>query len=206
MKPEFLKAFAVSSEWRWDDGAASRLPQFLVLGSSGDAKRKPEISRTEARTALEATNDAGRTAALWQLHGMIQKSEDWRTLGTPFLANIWPRAIRYQTPAAAHVWANIAANADDAFPEVVQAVRNLLQPIDELDSAIFDLTHKEEGKRCLAERFPAEAVLLIDKLTSESRTYMPYNMREFLRLCAEQSPELSQNLSWRRLSDLISTT
>ncbi len=202
LKQDYLEAFEVSKNWKWEDEASARLSQFLVVATVGTGKRV--LSNAEARGALQSCNDDMRTASLRQLSSMIASADDWRSHGKPFVEEIWPQEIRFQTSSTSGVLADIATKCGDDFPNVVQRVNSLLQPVEHLDSLIHELVDEGEGAVPLATRFPREAVVFIERLTPDIPRYVPYNLRELLRKTADHLASLRQMTEWRRLNDLIS--
>jgi hypothetical protein len=203
IKADYLEAFAVSPTWRWEDQATARLSQFLVVATVGAGKKV--LTYVEGRHALRVSDDDLRTAALQQLGAMIKGANDWNARGKSFVEKVWPQEIRFQTSATSSAFADIAMNTDEAFSDAVKRLSAFLQPIERLDSIIHQLLHVEEQQtKSLADRFPVEAVRFVDLLTPDTPRYIPYNLREFLRVTSDRQPELRQAQTWRRLNDLLS--
>lgn len=201
IKADYLKAFTVSDAWRWEDQAAARLSQFLVIATVGAGKRI--LTCAEGRDALRVANDDLRTAALRQLGAMIRGAADWHARGKTFVEKVWPQEIRFQTSATSLAFTDIAMDADEAFPDAVKRISDYLQPIEQLDSVIFQLMHVDEKEsKSLAQRYPMDSVRLVDMLTPDKARYVPYSLREFLQNTSEVQPNLRQSQSWRRLNEL----
>lgn len=203
IKDDYLAAFAASRDWRWEDQAAARLSQFMVVATVGSGEKV--LSPSEARRALQSADDDARTAALRQLSSMVDGADEWIAKGKPFVEKVWPQELRFQTTATSSVFAHIATKAAEGFPAVVQKVADLLQPTDQLDMLIHELLHaNDDDSSSIATRYPLEAVRLLELLMSDAPRYVPYNLREFLRVTSDHLPELRQDKAWRRLNDLLS--
>ncbi|WP_072376403.1 SIR2 family protein [Hyphomicrobium sp. NDB2Meth4] len=205
IKADYLEAFAVSETWRWEDQAAARLSQFLVVATAGTGKKI--LTSAEGRDALRAANDDLRTAAVRQLGAMIKGAADWHARGTTFVEKVWPQEVRFQTSATSLAFADIAMDTEAAFPDAVKRISAYLQPVEQLDSVIFQLTHVDEKRsKSLAQRYPMDSVRLVDLLTPDKARYVPYNLREFLQSTSELEPDLRHSQSWRRLNELSTTS
>jgi hypothetical protein len=204
IKPNFLQSIADVSKWAWSEGEASSLTQFLVAATFSGKGSQIYITRPEAREALQSTNDDGRVAALHQLQSMISKEKDWRSFGPTFFSEVWPTELRYQTQATSSVIAQLVVHTGMEFARAVHTVLPLLQPIPDADSILYSLMETEQagGSSAMAIQHPVESVIFADRLIANQPSYLPYNLREFLRGTAEAELSLKQDLRWRRLNDL----
>lgn len=203
IKAEYIAAFVAARNWRWEDQASARLSQFLVIATVGSGLKV--LTHSEGRKALQSADDDARTASLRQLSLMIGSADDWNARGKPFVQKVWPHELRFQTTATSSAFADIATKAGDGFSAVVHQVADLLQPTDQLDMLIYKLLNGDDASsKSLASSYPRDAVTLLELLTPDKPRYVPYNLREFVRVTSENLIELRQDSKWRRLSDLLS--
>lgn len=204
IKPAFLRAFARLADWQWDEAPLRRLSEFLVVAVVESKRKSLYLTSTEARVALQSSDDRARAAALWQLHSVIQKEGGWKQIGRPFLERVWPKEARYQTGETSQTLTEIAMNAGDSFPQCAQIILPFLRATERADRLILDVgrTGKDEDNP-LAERFPRETIDLLDALVADQPRSIPYGLGEILERTATADATLRQDLRWRRLNDLL---
>ena len=104
---------------------------------------------------------------------MVKTADDWRKFAKPFLRDIWPTELRFQTPTTSAAIADMAADVGEAFPDAVNTVAPLLQPIAQSDSLIYSLTRKNENEASVAASHPVEAITLLDRSSLMGRPICP---------------------------------
>lgn len=199
LKPHFLKAFEVASEWRWESTrtAFGRLAERLLVACFQKEKGRRYVSFAEARIALRLGDDAGRAHAIWFLATAFAKDE-WTTFGKHFVQRAWPRESRFQTPYLSQQLAFLAEQSDQNFPSVVRTILPLLVPVEQLDMTIHGLHRGDDAS--LAVRFPEATLQLLDRLIPIEPTMVPYQLRSIVEAIADASRRLRDDSRWKRLN------
>jgi hypothetical protein len=203
IKAPFLAAFARLADWHWDESTTNRLSEILTAAAV-ESEHEVYLSYAEARAALQSGDDAARSAALWQLHAMVDQEDDWSRKAQPFLEQVWPKELKYQTAVTSRALTEIAVKADSNFPNAVQTILPFLRPTEHGDRLVLSLTKQgSDTEASLSERFPVESVELLDRLIASTPRSLPYGLSEALESAATARPAIRQDLRWRRLSNLL---
>jgi hypothetical protein len=191
------------ANWTLDESEKQHLVQKMVWLSEPLSDDGQLISFRQVRDVLSAMDDKGRSDALWLLGHIISKDGQWQAFVKPFIEQAWPRQVKYRTESASRSFAYLIENSGDNFPDVVRTVASLLRPVAHLDVITYSLSKEpEEGTKDFAQRFPAEALQLLDALVADDRSQMPYELGKALEIIGETRPTLTNTKAWRRLSDL----
>jgi hypothetical protein len=202
IKGPFLAAFGERSGWHWDDDTGRRLSQFLVIAALWNRKGRRYITFSEARAALQASNDKMRLDALWQLNA-AQSELGWAK-ARKFLEEAWPKEARYQSGSTSVQLADMAIDSGDNFPDAVKTVLPLLRPAERIDMFIYHARDADSpDAEPVARLFPKETLEVLDRLIASEPEMVPYDLGAVLRIVAEAQPTLRQDLRWRRLNDLL---
>ena len=205
LKPHFLATFRTASESNWEGRTLQRLHEFLVIGCFWHQDNPAYISFDEARRALQQTDNVGRVHSINSLnHDLLNRDQEkWRRFGKPFLEKAWPKEARFRAERVSKELAELAVNAGDLFPEVVQTILPYLIPISQGGTFVYRLTEQSGEKGAeLPRRFPDATLALLDKLVSDNPDQIPYNLDTAIEMVAEAKPRLRQDGRWRRLKDL----
>ena len=137
-------------------------------------------------------------ALLQSLEGAGEQREDyWINRARPFWLEIWPKSRDLATPKIAEHLARMAISARDEFPEVLTAVIDWLQPIENLQYVV----HLLHGSgQC--SRFPNDALLLLNMLFAEQQ-WAPQKLGQCLDEIAQASPQLASDHQYIQLRDHI---
>ena len=165
------------------------------------ATLRPELR--ELRDAWAALPQAGLEESAQALVDALegadkQREEYWANRIQPFLHNIWPKSRDLASKGISKRLARVSIAAQDAFPEALDAVANLLQPIEHPDY-IVNLLHESK----LDERFPDEALSLLDPVVRDQGSPPPSEVTECLNSISRAEPALSQDPRYRRLDEYL---
>lgn len=199
MKPMFLDALEQSVNW--DADAQEQLGQRLGALAVSDMLTS-FMTVEEMRNAFQAANETVRGSAIHQIQFMTT-SEIWDKGVKQFIDNIWPKELRVQTAESASAFADIAVKSGPHFPEAVATVLPLLRPVEHPDVFVFHINDEQMSDEVLSKRFPSETIELLGKLIAENAPYAPYGLGSVLEISATAKPTLRQDLTWRRLNDLV---
>jgi hypothetical protein len=205
LKPSFLNLVETISRWRWGNGAARRLHDFLVIACYFNVKDSRYVSYEEARSALQKSDDQGRAHALWFLTKVVKDNRAWKSFGKPFMQNAWPRETEFQTQQTSRQFAMMAEEAGNHFPDVVKTVLPLLVPVKHLHLLIHRTKKAQGGDDTpFPAKFPEPMLAFLDRLVSNDFQTAPYELNSVLGMIAEAKPRLRQDPRWRRLHDIVS--
>ena len=95
------------------------------------------------------------------------------------------------------MWLGLLCDAGDAFPHVLDAVRNHLGHVDWRQAML------PSGMESLAQRFPRQTLDLLDRVVSDADgEEAPYELSRVLELLVEAKPALNGDPRYRRLQRL----
>jgi len=209
LKPHFLNVFELFSTWRWDDQAADRLHEFLVIACYWNRKSGQYVDFAEARLALQRSNDEGRSHAIWLLGSIITEQNAWKSFGKPFILRAWPREARYQTASSSRQFASIAEASGEYFPDVVRTLSPLLIASNQLDLFVYktkETEGDEENSASLPRKFPNAMLTLLDRLVPDDPSLAPYDLASIVNAMADSDASLRQDPRWRRLNRIVHGT
>ena len=162
------------------------------------------ISTNEAKGVLWNIGIDGLTAAAVALRGLLQGADDkasalWRDTVGPWFEEVWPKRSRDKSKGLSEKLAWMAIAAEDAFPYVVNAIKETMTQ-EEYAAALYRLKMKEE-ETDLVSRYPEAALTLVDKLVGDDSSYTAL-LCELLNTISTADPELKETDSFRRLKEL----
>jgi hypothetical protein len=124
-----------------------------------------------------------------------QREDYWKNRIQPFWQHVWPKSRDLVSNDITEYLARMSISARGEFRSALALVLDWLQPI-EYPHYIMHLLH-ESG---LAKRFPEEALLFLDKII-DSQPWVPPELEQCLTVIAENKPDLTMDLRYRRLVD-----
>lgn len=143
----------------------------------------PDGLEASARSLWRALDSAGE-----------QREEYWENRIYPFWQNIWPKSRDRITLNISESLALLSIAAGNAFPAALSDVRDWLQSLQSIPPTVGKL--QESG---LAERFPEEALNLLDAIIGD-QPFAGSDLRSCLDAIAKASPTLLKNHRYQRLS------
>jgi SIR2-like domain len=204
LKPQFLKLVECVSRWRWGNGAARRLQEFLVIACYFNVNDSRYVSYEEARSALQKSDDQGRAHALWFLTSIVRDNRAWNSFGKPFVQLAWPREKQFQSESTSRQFAMMAEESGNHFPDVVGTILPLLMPVKHLHLLIYRTTKtQDKDETPFPAKFPEPMLALLDRLVPKDFEVAPYELNSVLTMIAEAKPRLRQDPRWRRLHDVV---
>ena len=203
LKPYFLEVFRFTPQWHWDDGVERHFTKQLVQYCWWHLNDARYITYSEARKALQGTDDQGRAHAAWFLGRMVKDHQCWQLFGKPFLQLAWPRERRCQTPAVSSQLVSVALASGDDFPDAVQTLLLLLVPVEQLDVLLHEMVEDPgRNESRLAEKFPEALLALLDSTVPHGVLVSAYGLSSLLTSIATSAPQLRQDPRWRRLDSI----
>ncbi|MFE8070129.1 SIR2 family protein [Marinobacteraceae bacterium S3BR75-40.1] len=142
--------------------------------------------REAARVLPQALESAGR-----------QREDFWNNRIQPFWQQVWPKSLDLASSGIAESLARLCIAANDEFPTVLATVKDWLKPLQHPSVAVHLLQKSD-----LAERFPEEALELLNKIISE-QTWPPKDLLDCVNVIERSMPALSADPRSQRLKTLV---
>ena len=192
IKDGFLDLPTRMYEWGWRR-ETERYCEEIVGLALADGRR---LSFEDARRCLRRIRPEGREHVIWFLGRVGAKNDDgWRKLVIPFIREAWPNERRYRSTGTSGAWLWLLCDTRDAFPDVLDAVRNHLGAVDGHQAVLADMEP-------LVERFPGQTLGLLDRVVPDGVGEVPYGLSTVLDLLVEAEPALSGDPRYSRLHRL----
>ena len=204
IKSNILDMVVRLQQWSWDDQVIRKAHGLLIRGCLEHQRDREYISFNEARVALQATNDAGRVHCLSYLVRYVRSDKSqWQKFGKLFLERAWPRERIHQTGHTSNQFAQLAMDAGDLFPNIVDAVIPYLSSVSRLQS-IWHLTRKDKGEEgaALATKYPQHTLKLLHALIPDALDYVPYELGTVLEMIGDTDSNLRQDSRWIHLHQI----
>ena len=90
----------------------------------------------------------------------------------------------------------------DAFPMMLQAVREFLVPIRASHHWLFGLTRTVDGHTPSSVVFPNETLDLLTRIISDDPHYAPYDLAQVLALIEEADPSSPSDQRFKKLTGI----
>jgi hypothetical protein len=130
-----------------------------------------------------------------------EQCEDyWENRAKPFWLEVWPKSLDLISPSISDSLARLAISTRDKFPVALASMKDWLQPIEHPDYVIHLLNNSK-----LCERYPADALLLLDLLIDNQR-WKPSELMTCLQQIASSDSQLSKESNYKRLLTYIRTS
>ena len=146
----------------------------------------PSGLRLAAETLVDALDAAGG-----------QRAEFWRNRVWPYLHTIWSPQHDRKTSEVSECFCRLCIAAGEAFPEVLEELRDWLQPLQYPGHSMGRL--KDSG---LCSKFPAESLDLLRRVTGD-KPPLGDELRECLQQIQSAEPTLKNDPRFRRLLELL---
>ena len=196
IKEGFLALPNTMYGWGWRERTQKYSTSIVELALSSQTD-EPGLSFEDARRCLQQIRAEDRQHVIWFLR-LVGKDENdrWQNLVIPFIRNAWPNERKYRTMQSSKAWLGLLCHTGDAFPDVLDAVRNHLGAID-VRQAVLPKTMEP-----LTKMFPQEMLELLDRVAPDGVGEAPYGLSRVLDLLAEAKPALIDDTRYRRLHRL----
>jgi hypothetical protein len=126
-----------------------------------------------------------------------EKEEFWRNRARPFLMRVWPQSLEIRSPRISNKFAKLIILTGDAFPYALNDFGFWLGEATDL-SFIAHLL-RESG---LCEKFPYEALTLLDYVSNRYSGWSFDDLRGCLDLIGESGETLREDSRYRKLIDM----
>lgn len=100
-------------------------------------------------------------------------------------------------------WIGLLDGAGDSFPAVYEAVKQFLMPVETSDHSLYRFTRETHDETPITVLFPETTLDLLNRVTPQVLTRLPYALPKVLALIAEAEPDLTLDARYLRLIDLV---
>ncbi|MDE0347115.1 MAG: hypothetical protein OXI66_15250, partial [Boseongicola sp.] len=194
-KPEFLNTASHYERLGRHGVQYSSLLTFAAL-DPGDVFSRNELASATAALPPNGLNNVASTLARAIEGAGERRSDYWRNRMEPYLKHVWPKTRNVASDSVADAFARVCIAAGDAFPTALKAVFIWLQPL-EYPSRVVQRLHEAN----LQERFPEEALKLLDRIIGEETHFPPNELEDCLRTMRAKKPALETDGRFRRLAE-----
>lgn len=205
LKTQFLGLFPKLYEWGWDSTHYERAHDWLVLACIWHTKDPEYVTYAEAISALRVFSPQGRTNAIHFL-GQFGRGEPgrWSDAIIPFIQNAWPKEAKFQVESTSSAFVSILDDAEDAFDDVFQVVKDHLRPIHRSSLSLYRF-YKLQGdvEESITAKFPEQCLELMHRIIPVDPRMLPYDLANVIAAIVEVKPELSRDMRYVRLVRLV---
>lgn len=127
--------------------------------------------------------------------------EYWRNRAKPYIINIWPASHEVRTGSISEKFAQLAIASGEMFPDAIATLRDWLVPIQHPSHV---LTLLSDSKLC--ERFPSDALTLLDHVVNGEHPWGTGRLRECLGSISTAWPAAADDLRFQRLEVIMRQT
>jgi NAD-dependent SIR2 family protein deacetylase len=189
------------------EGFISNLLSVAIWHQRGEGS-KYELTVAELKAVLTVGPSAVRKNVSWNLWRImgdaegepVDKAERWRTVIGPVFVQIWPLDASLRSESTTRNLVHMALDCDNAFPQSVEAVLDVLMPYQ-----LYSMAHSlrlEDRHNELVRQFPVAFVKLTNALVDPARYPVPDDLGAFLQECVEADPNVVKETSYVRLFGL----
>ena len=205
IKTQFLALFPKMYAWRGGDGNEFKSAHVWLVKSAIRYRDDPYTSKNEAKQAISNASKFGRADMIHFLTRIGQEGKsDWYDRVIPFLRDTWPNEKACQSDETSLAFFQMLCVSGKSFPDLFQATRYYLQPTIPRYSSLNGLCNANDMDEIpIAQRFPREALELIDKIVSNDPMGTPSDLGDALAMISEACPELKAHRSYTRLRKLL---
>ena len=205
IKDPFLQLFTRIYEWRWDDEAIRLAHQWLVMTAIRHEQEPRYTSFDEAREAMRRLSDKGRSDVVDHLVRVGQGNDSgWIESVIPFLRDAWPKQAKFQTSNTSVAFLSMLVASGDAFPQVLETVRDFLRPIRQADHLFYGFHRPVAGdEEPIPSRFPSETLELMNLIVPDDPHKVYHDLGKVLALLSEAAPKLTGDPRYHRLQELL---
>lgn len=199
------------------EGLISNLLSVAIWHQRGEA---PEYDLTfaEVRRALIVGPASARRNVSWNLWRMMAKVQSengekgnadlpiedkptrWRTIVGPLFRNIWPLDANLRSKSSTQNLVLMALECDDAFPEAVDAILDVIVPYQ-----LYGIAHSlrlDTAHSDLVRRYPLGFLKLADALIDPAAFPIPNDLGTLLHDCVAADQNVKNHSAYVRLNGL----
>ena len=201
LKPNFLYVFSLAPTWKWNDEAFRVLHNRLVIGCLWREHHEAYLSVDETRSALQKTNHHGRSQCIHYLADLIENDKvKWDRFGKTFLNEAWPKENQFQSETTTLSLVLLASVTKNNFPDVIHTIVPRLAHIHRNNWLTYRILSEHNSTNInLVARYPSETLALINKITPNNPSEIPFDLNTTLEKIAQSEPNLRQDPKWQRL-------
>jgi hypothetical protein len=204
VKPFLLQAVPWVENQTWDRDLAKVATQWLGFLYLFKRDEDDGISKQQMRRVLREMSDDTRNQFIWWLGRVGQENDDgWEGLVAPFLNEVWPRERIYRTASSVESWISMLDDTGPSFPVVYASVKRFLVPVETDRYPFYRFTREVGEDEPITAQFPAETLDLLDTVTPQVPSRIPYELPKILALVSETSPDLRADHRYLRLIELV---
>lgn len=207
LKPLLGELFPRLYQWSWDQHLATVASQIIIELAVFRSDKADGLNAKEARHCLRNMNDNNRQSAVFWLAQIGQREEEgWSEHVIPFIKNVWPKERAFRTSNLVSSWVSLLDDAGEKFPEVLNAVRRYLVPVERENLRLYPFSKETGGEQDLTRKYPADVLELLDAVVLNSAEEAPYELAQILALIEDSDPSLIRDRRFVRLINLIEQT
>lgn len=164
------------------------------------------IETSESKDVLYSMKASDLANAAWVLRSMLEAAGNkalalWRETIGPWFDEAWPKQPAARSSELSQNLAWMAIDADEAFPEIVEKIADIMLP-EEHHSALFHLQSKNEESDLIG-RHPKSALTLTGKLVGSDIRHAGAMVKEILDTISAADSGLSTDSEFHRLQVLV---
>lgn len=188
-------------KWHFDINLETVAAQILISLSLPRENLPPEFTVQETRNILRQMSDDNRQEAIRWLNIMGKDHpEKWEQIRS-FIDSTWPRERQLRTANLAGRWVDLLSDTDSHFPDVYQSAKRFLVPT--TSHSLYEFGRHNHRENTLTSIYPETVLDMLDRVTSNTISELPYQMSEVLPLIVEAQPELEADHRYQRLIGLL---
>ncbi len=100
-------------------------------------------------------------------------------------------------------WIGLLDDSGDSFPVVYEVVKKFLVSVEINDHVFYRFTEEISNEKPITARFPEETLDLMNRITPQVLSHLPYELPKVLALIEETEPSLTSDARYLRLIDLV---
>ena len=162
------------------------------------------ISTEEAQSVLWNLEPDKLASVAETLRDILQGADDkslalWKDTVEPWFRMAWPKRPSDKSPELSESLARMAIDAGEAFPSIVDGIKDILTP-EKYGASLHFLDQEEESTR-LVSKYPQPSLNLIDKLVNNDSSRDV--LGRLLNAISKAHPELKETDSFKRLFEVL---
>ncbi|MGI2030301.1 SIR2 family protein [Endozoicomonas acroporae] len=199
--PQLTSLLTQLRKWHFDINLETVAAQILISLSFPRENLPPEFTVKVARNILRQMSDDNRQEAIRWLNIMgTEHSEKWEQIRS-FIDSTWPRERHFRTASLSGRWVDLLSDTDSHFPEVYLSVKRFLVPT--TNHSLYEFGRHNHRENTLTSAYPETVLDMLDRVTSNTISELPYQMSDVLPLIVEAQPELEVDHRYQRLIGLL---
>lgn len=207
IKSLLLDLFPRIYDFGWDRDLAKVAATWLVWMAVFRRDEKDGLTTSEARDVLRNMSNETRQNVIFWLSQVGKGNENgWSELVAPFIKEVWPREKAFRTSSSVTSWIGLLDDTGENFPEVYEAVKLHLVPIEGESHWLYRFTREVGGERPITSDHPIEVLDMLHMIIPNSAESPPYELRQTLNLVADADDSLVGDPRFIRLLELTEKT